>query len=163
MLKKLWKILSVVLVIALGSVAGVAVYAFYGPPPITFNVSTDKETYQLGEPVNITITLKNQAPWPITIIRSVWYDFHIEDEDGNDVYSPGFLYLLWDASITLSPFQVKTKRFTWKQIDNLHNGEITSGTYKIVFSSTWKTPKTFEYNGREYPIECEAIIIIQEG
>jgi hypothetical protein len=162
-LKKLWKILSVVLIASISSVAGIAVYVFYGPPPIMFNVSTDKETYQLGEPVNITITLKNQAPWPITITCSVWYDFHIEDEDGDDVYSPGFLYPLWDAPITLSPFQVKSKRFTWKQIDNLHNGEITHGTYRIVLSSTWKTPKTFEYNGREYPIEGKAIIISQEG
>lgn len=156
-MKKLWKILSVVLVIASISVVGIAVYAFYGPPPIMFNVSTDKETYQLGEPVNITITLKNQAPWPITVSCSLWYDFHIKDEDGDDVYSPGFLIAPWDGSITLSPFQVKSKRFTWKQIDNLHNGEITSGTYKIVASLT------SEYNGREYPIEREAIIIIQEG
>jgi len=156
-LKKLWKILSVVLVIALGiSVAGV-VYALYGPPPITFNVSTDKESYQLGEPVNITITLKNQAPWAITASCSLWYDFRIKDEDGEDVYSPGFLRPLWNEPVTLSPFQVKSKRFTWKQIDNLHNGEITSGTYKIVASPT------FEYNGREYPTECEAIVIIQEG
>jgi hypothetical protein len=159
MLKKLWKILCVVLVIALGiSVAGVAVYAFYGPPPITFNVSTDKETYQLGEPVNITVTLKNQAPWPITARGcSPWCWFRIKNEDGDDVYLPDLLIHPWDAPFTLSPFQVKSRRFTWKQIDNLHNGEITSGTCKIVASPT------FEYNGREYPFEREAIIIIQEG
>jgi hypothetical protein len=156
-LKKLWKILSVVLIASISSVAGIAVYVFYGPPPIMFNVSTDKETYQLGEPVNITVTLKNQAPWPITVCCSLWYDFHIEDEDGDDVYSPGFIIIKWDKPFTLSSLELKSNRVTWKQIDNLHNGEITSGTYKIVASPT------FEYNGREYPIEGKAIIIIQEG
>ncbi|MEA2089267.1 MAG: hypothetical protein U9O89_00695 [Thermoproteota archaeon] len=159
-MKKLWKILSVVLVIALISVAGIAVYAFYGPPPITFNLLTDKETYQLGEPVNITITLKNQAPWPITVSCSLWCDFHIKDESG-DVYSPGFLYYPGWHSFTLSSLELKSNRFTWKQVNNLkldgNEIPVTAGTYKIVASPT------FEYNGREYRFEREVIIIIQGG
>jgi len=132
-LKKLWKIISVVLVIAsISVVAGIAFYAFYGPPPISLILDIEQE-YCSAEPVTFEAGLRNNAPFPVTLTFSwdceilLW----IEDEDGNIFYPSGpreweaGQLRPWGADFSFAPFEEHRLKFNW-------TGEPGEYTLKVI-------------------------------
>jgi len=125
-------------------VAGIAGYAFYGPPPISLILDIEQEYYS-AEPVTFEAGLRNNAPFPITLTFSwgceilLW----IEDEDGNVFYpsgprewEEGRLHS-WGTDFSFAPFEEHRLKFNWT------NGK--PGEYTLKVSTPWLYYRNHNY------------------
>jgi len=105
-------------------------------PKWSFSVTTDKSTYELGENVQITVTLKNLGFIDQSFTSAVDVPFVVSVQQMDDIipiwYSP---YNRNPTEFTVPPHQSLERIFTWNQTNtNIHfpEREIEPGTYIIV-------------------------------
>jgi len=126
--------------------------------PLQLSTATDKKIYQMGEPVKISLTLRNVLLLPADI---VYYDYLFEcvvqDDRGNEIYRFARLSNGWADSLLLMPSQTKTETLEWNQVDYF-KVPVSVGTYRILGSTS-----VFTYAGKEYRLEAETTITIKEG
>jgi hypothetical protein len=106
-------------------------------PRWSFSVSTDKSTYELGEPVQITATLENHGYIPQTFTSAVDDAITVNVEWGPFLPIP-----VWNApykenqtAFTISPRQRLVRTFVWNQTNTVNpwfwNTTYMPGTYLI--------------------------------
>lgn len=120
-------ILLALIVIAAGLTVQYSVWAVVAPN-WAFSVTTDKRTYELGEPVQITVTLENlgfidhsftsAASNPV-VVQILWGPWEVW-------YSYPF-YIVTD--FTVAPHQSLERTFTWNQT-NTSNPQVWDQTYR---------------------------------
>lgn len=105
---------------------------------IQVKVQTDKTTYALGEPVNITVDVTNTSSSPVALNyrNGQEYDIII-NKDGQEVWkwSMGKFFTQELHSVTLAPGESRTFQDSWTQTVN-GNQPITPGQYQIIGVST---------------------------
>jgi hypothetical protein len=107
-------------------------------PNWAFSVSTDKPTYELGEPVQIKVTLKNLG----FIEHSLTSGFNdlvvvsISNREFKNIWYNGRHIYDWiDTRFTVPAQQSLEKTFIWNQTNiNFPEKEIEPGTYWIEAS-----------------------------
>jgi hypothetical protein len=105
-------------------------------PRWSFSVTTDKPTYELGENIQITVTLKNLGFIDQSFTSAVDVPFVVSVQQMYDIipiwYSP---YNRNPTEFTVPPHQSLERIFTWNQTNTnirLPEREIEPGTYIIV-------------------------------
>lgn len=108
-----------------------------------------KDTYALGEPVNITLRLTNLSNESVTIYHNLMslLAYSVLDPSGNVIYykdeTPGEVSLPVSVDKTMEPNMAYEKLFVWRQVYTAkyyYNGTYrfveypitTSGTYTLV-------------------------------
>ena len=129
------KTILVVFAVAVVAITSVLSVWAITTPKWSFSVTTDKSTYELGESVQITVTLKNLGFIEHSFKSAVDVPFVVSVEivlyDITQVwYSP---YHPIATEFTVPPHQSLEMSFTWNQ-NNIHfpEREIEPGTYTIV-------------------------------
>ena len=154
---KLRKVLvGIIVFVALVSVVQV-VYAVL-VSPLQMSIATDKSVYQMGESVEISLTLRDVVLLPADIMfYSHLFDFVVQDNHGTEIYRWSDNHLTqggWERSLFLMPSQTKTETWEWHQSDDF-GVSVSAGTYKITGSTRF-----FAYGRKEYRLEAETTITI---
>mgnify|MGYP000371381594 CR=1 FL=1 len=144
-------ILLALSVVVIGLTVPYSVWAVI-TPNWAFSVTTDKSTYELGEPVQIKVTLKNLG-FIEHSLTSGFKDLVIVSisnrEFQNIWYNGRHIYDWIDTQFTVPAHQSLEKTFIWNQTNiNFPEKEIEPGTYWIEASipdSDAPTPLFYAY------------------
>ena len=154
------RILVVIVLVVIVVFGGSGVYALL-TPTLQLTASIAKASFQIGEPVNITITLQNIGLWPL---RFTYYppllDFVVYDEADKEIFRCGDTALidLWVTPITLWPTQTRTAILTWNQVEYREGDfdQVPKGTYTIVALTT------VVYINRDFLLTAQPIMLTIE-
>jgi hypothetical protein len=129
-------------------------------PTLQLTSYVAKTEFEMGERVNIVVSLRNIGLWTVKI-RSGWhqFDFVIYDEAGNDVFQSYNPFPGEFNEEVLMPFQVVTLTIPWNQKTYV-DGEfvqVPKGRYTIMISIML----TYQ-NGKEYTLTVQPIAITIE-
>ena len=111
--------------------------------PVTATVTTDRQSYSVGETVRFTLTVTNTGSSPVTVIlpSGQRYDFVVRSSGGAEVWrwSYGRAFTLIYGEQTLDPGQTLTYSETWDQRNN--NGQqVPAGQYRVTGIFTSQPP-----------------------
>ncbi|MCL5257477.1 MAG: BsuPI-related putative proteinase inhibitor [Chloroflexi bacterium] len=115
-----------------------AVPAFAQGGDIQVTVQTDKTTYALGEPVNITVDVTNASSSSVTLNYRSGQEYDIiVNKDGQEVWkwSTGKFFTQELHSVTLAPGESRTFQDSWTQITN-EGQPAMPGQYQVIGIST---------------------------
>jgi hypothetical protein len=105
------------------------------PVPVTVTLTTDKVYYRLGDPVVMTMTIRNVGTQPVTLKfnSSQRYDFFVRHIPTNQVvwqwsFDRFFLWVL--GGETLQPGETRVVKEEWRQSKN-GGGQVPTGTYRL--------------------------------
>jgi len=136
------KVLLIVALFVLVVFGASGVYALL-TPTLRLTASMVKARFEMGEPVNITITLQNIGLWPLTFTYdSPLLDFVVYNEASENIFRYGSIILIRPGDvlpITLWPIQTIAKTLAWDQ-EGYGEGEglykVPKGSYTIVAMTT---------------------------
>jgi len=156
------KIFGIVALSALVIIGASGVYSLLNPT-LRLTASVVKASFQVGEPVIITIALQNIGLWPITFsYHQPLFDYIVYDEAGEKIFRFGDIAVieLWVKPVTLWPTQTITRTLTWDQ-EGYREEEgtlykVPEGTYTIVAQTT------VIYRNREFLLETQPIMVTIE-
>lgn len=120
------------------------------PVPVTVTLTTDKIYYRPGEPVILTMTVRNIGSQPVTLLfnASQRYDFLIRHVPTGQVvwqWSLGKQFLWVLGTETLQPGEVRVVKEEWKQLSNA-NALVPTGFYRLDSVVTSSTPAALPSN-----------------
>ncbi len=97
-------------------------------------LSADRTVYARGEPVELTLSVTNPGPTPITLTApsSQRYDFTVL-KDGTEVWrwSAGRMFLTVLTDLTIPPGETRAFTETWDQRDQ-SGRPVSPGEYVVV-------------------------------
>jgi hypothetical protein len=104
---------------------------------LTFQVGTDKEVYQVGEPVAITLIITASEPTALYYRTSQRFEFAVADGDRQGVWrwssDRAFLQVLGQEVV--EPGVELAYRQVWRQTDSKGN-QVPPGHYTVTAEST---------------------------
>ncbi len=110
---------------------------------LQLTMTTDKTTYSLGEPVNLTMTITNISTQTISFTHSGYdFDFQVTNDTNNQIYQWSNFKAFPDIiTITqLQPGENISANFTWLQTCNfdlsVQGDPVSPGTYNIIGQSS---------------------------
>ena len=114
-------------VIGYGKSDPTEIHVAEGETPLEVSVSTDKESYEQGEPVRIKVTARNASEQPVTLhFPSLHYvDYQIDEEY---LWSSGKFFLPIPTSFTLPP----GVEVSWVFVHRAREYELLPGDHTIV-------------------------------
>ena len=120
------------------------------PVPVIVTLTTDKVYYRPGEPVIVTMTVRNIGSDPVTLRfnSSQRYDFFARQvPSGQVVWQWSFgKYFLWVLGAeTLLPGETRVLTEEWKQQTN-SNAQVPTGIYRLDGVVTCSTPAAISSN-----------------
>ncbi|HUK84229.1 MAG TPA: BsuPI-related putative proteinase inhibitor [Candidatus Acidoferrum sp.] len=106
---------------------------------LKLTMTTDKTTYSLGEPVNLTLTITNISTQTISFTHSGYdFDFQVTNDTNSQVYRWSNFKAFPDI-VTISQLQSGeniSANFTWLQTCNfdvsVQDDPVSPGTYNII-------------------------------
>jgi len=116
---------------------------------LELTLTLDKTEFELGEPVNITISLKNISNQTVTekFPTHQVLGYIVEDENGTHVFSAYYDlgHLMVQTVITLNPGEEFSRTYVWTQVTYSEilraNVDVPRGTYKIYGATSECNPR----------------------
>jgi hypothetical protein len=109
------------------------------PQTVIARLEVEKDTYELGEPIEMTLRIANCATEPITrtFADEQRYDFSAREVGGVEVWrwSRGMDFAETLGEVTLEPEQEVTFSETWDQVDD-EGQQVKAGEYELRGEST---------------------------
>jgi hypothetical protein len=111
------------------------------PPQVSggleLTMTIEKTQCLLGEPINITLTIKNTSNQTINFTHTAQdFDFLVYNDTNNLIYqwSKGRVFPMWAMLMPLNPKENITGNYIWQQTSNNQSQEtpVSPGTYSIV-------------------------------
>jgi hypothetical protein len=110
---------------------------------LDINLGLNKTEYDLGEPVNVTLTVTNITNETAGFwLAPSWWDFLVYNDTNNCLYQwshSGIVFPMWVMNVTLEPGMTVSEAMVWPQTCNAtvdHYGTpvspVSPGTYYIV-------------------------------
>ncbi|MDH5461244.1 MAG: hypothetical protein OEX09_03340 [Candidatus Bathyarchaeota archaeon] len=124
--------------------AGIPVLAETTEGPVRFAIGLDKMTYKLGEPVNVTLTIKNISNRTVFLAGSSTpvLEFVVYNQYGQKILLPSPISCPVVVSYPIEPGETLHRAFTWKQQKRIASylsavyGQVDVGIYFILVRTT---------------------------
>jgi|YelNatPaOPRAMG01_1025707.scaffolds.fasta_scaffold14928_2 hypothetical protein len=104
------------------------------PAQVLIGVRTDKISYNIGEPIRITITIKNPTNKDVVLtsrsgnIYDIWVERNFVEVWR---WSKGRLFAQSVKTIAMRPYETKRFYETWNQTRNINGRQVPEGSYYV--------------------------------
>lgn len=106
--------------------------------PLEFAIELDKGEFQQGENVTIRLSLKNISNETIKVTYGSWsgsmyFDFHILDENGIVIYAFTHNYAYYQSVVAkmIGPSKELTSICIWHQVKDYSASQVPRGSYAV--------------------------------
>jgi len=110
-------------------------------------IETDKTVYSLGQQVHVVHRVESNLdePWTLWPVRDPWWNLHVFDEGGSEVWTRFRAFLHYAPPLVFAPGEWVEYEYTWDLTD-LEGNPVAPGRYELAAlisqgpgSRTWIT------------------------